>query len=70
MLTTLEAAKKLKVTRQRIIALIKKGRLKASKFGKAWMIEEKDFIIFKKTPRRIGHPFKKREEKRTIIYGK
>ena len=67
MLTTMQAAKKLKVCRQRIIALIVKGRLKAKKFGKAWMIDEKDLEVFKRIPRRIGHPPKQKEEKKIII---
>ncbi len=41
MLTTTAAAAKLKVTRRRVIALITAGRLRASKFGNVYMIEEK-----------------------------
>jgi excisionase family DNA binding protein len=41
-LSTNEAAKLLGITRQRVIQLINKGRLKASKFAKVYMIKQED----------------------------
>jgi len=42
MLTTQEAAKKLGVTRGRIVQLIHKGILPAVRFGWVWQIDEED----------------------------
>jgi excisionase family DNA binding protein len=42
MITTTDAAKRLKVTRRRVVALIQASRLPAQKLGRDWVIEEKD----------------------------
>jgi excisionase family DNA binding protein len=42
LITTTEAAVELKITRRRIIALITAGRLKASRMGRDWMIDQSD----------------------------
>jgi excisionase family DNA binding protein len=55
-LTTLEAAARLGVSRRRVIALIEAGRLPATKFGKAYMIKEKDLELVK--DRKVGRPKK------------
>lgn len=39
-MTTQEAAEALGVTRQRVLALIQEGRLKATKHGRDWWISE------------------------------
>jgi excisionase family DNA binding protein len=38
MMTTQQAATELGVSRARVLAMIRAGRLKADKFGDAWMI--------------------------------
>lgn len=39
-ITTAEAANRLQVTPRRIVALIKAGKLPATKFGRDWQIDE------------------------------
>jgi excisionase family DNA binding protein len=56
-LTTDQAAESLGVTRSRIIAMINAGRLKASKFGTQWVIDQKD--LAKVRNRKPGRPKKK-----------
>lgn len=56
MLTTTEAAAALKISRQRVLALIASGRLPAQKHGRDWMIEEADLELVK--VRRPGRPRK------------
>lgn len=41
-ISTVEAAKELGVTRQRVLQLISEGRLKASRFANAYMIYRRD----------------------------
>jgi excisionase family DNA binding protein len=53
-LTTREAAERLGVTRERVYALIKAGRLPAEKFGPVWMILEDDLELVK--DRKPGRP--------------
>jgi excisionase family DNA binding protein len=55
-LTTLEVAEILGVTRRRVIALIEAGRLPATKFGRDYMIKEKDLKLVK--DRKVGRPKK------------
>ncbi|RYG99905.1 MAG: DNA-binding protein [Alphaproteobacteria bacterium] len=43
-LTVAQAASALKVSPRRVNALITSGRLKAEKFGAAWMIQPSDLI--------------------------
>jgi len=49
-LTTSEAGKKLGITSVRVWQLIRDGRLKATKFGHIWMIDEKDLAAIKSRP--------------------
>lgn len=46
-LTTQEAADILEVSRSRVIALIRAGRLPAEKFGSQWAIKEEDLDLVK-----------------------
>lgn len=55
MLTTLEAADRLNLSRSRVLALIAQGQLPAQKFGRDWMIEESDIELVK-VRRPIGRP--------------
>jgi excisionase family DNA binding protein len=54
MLTTDETAEKLKVTRRRVLALISSGRLAATRFGQAWMIDPASLATLKH--RKPGRP--------------
>jgi excisionase family DNA binding protein len=54
MLTTAQAAKRLKITPRRVQALIGSGRLPASKFGHVWMIAPAD--LAKVRHRKPGRP--------------
>lgn len=49
-LTTQEAGKILGVTPQRVLALIRAGRLPAIKVGRDWLIARKDLATFEKRP--------------------
>jgi excisionase family DNA binding protein len=53
-LTTQQAAEKLGITRQRVGALIRSGRLPAVKVGRDWVLDEKDVDNFEKQP--AGRP--------------
>lgn len=53
-LTTTQAAAILKVSRPRVIALIRSERLRAVKFGNAWAIDERDLDSVK--VRTNGYP--------------
>jgi excisionase family DNA binding protein len=57
-LTTIQAASTLKITRQRVVALIKAGKLSAMKIGRDYMIRESD--LGKVRVRKPGRPKKKR----------
>ena len=54
MLTTHEAAKRLSLTHSLVCKYIREGRIKATKFGNAYMISEKDLEAFASTPRKVG----------------
>jgi excisionase family DNA binding protein len=56
LLTTSQAAKKLKVTPRRVIALIEAGRLPASKLGRDYVIQAADLARVK--DRKPGRPRK------------
>lgn len=56
MMTTTQAAEALKISRQRVLALIASGRLPAQKHGRDWMIEPSDIELVK--VRRPGRPRK------------
>lgn len=49
-LTTEDAAKKLGVSRQRVLALIQTDRLPATKVGRDWLILPSDLENFEKRP--------------------
>lgn len=55
-LTASQAAARLGVTPRRVLALIKSGRLPASKFGRDWQIQESDLKQVKS--RNPGRPRK------------
>lgn len=54
--TTTQAAERLGITRHAVIALIKRGSLKAEKFGKSWIIRVKDLESVRN--RKVGRPRK------------
>lgn len=54
MITTAQAAARLGITKRRVTALIKAGRLPAQKFGRDWMIQPKDLDKVKDRPQ--GYP--------------
>jgi excisionase family DNA binding protein len=54
LLTTQEAAKQLGVSRRRVLALIQAERLPATKFGRDYMIREKDLKLVE--DRKVGRP--------------
>ncbi|MFA5391763.1 MAG: helix-turn-helix domain-containing protein [Candidatus Omnitrophota bacterium] len=56
LLTTTQAAARLQISERRVLQLIKKGDLPATKFGRDWQIKERDLNAF--TPRRRGRPRK------------
>ncbi len=57
LITTSEAAEKLGISIDRVQALIRAGRLPATKFGRVYMINEKD--LAKVQDRKPGRPKKK-----------
>lgn len=56
LLTVREAAERLGVDVSRIRVLIGAGRLPADKFGRDWLIKEKDLSAFAAVPRVAGRP--------------
>jgi excisionase family DNA binding protein len=60
LLTTAEVAKKLNVTRRRINAMIQDNRLKATKFGQIFLIDEKD--LKEVLERKPGRPAKEQND--------
>ena len=57
LLTTKEVAERLGVTPRRVVAMIQAGRLPADKFGRDYMIKEKD--LKQVEDRKVGRPPKK-----------
>lgn len=55
-LTTKEVAEKLGVSLRRVQAMIEAGRLPATKFGRDYMIREKDLKLVEN--RKVGRPKK------------
>jgi excisionase family DNA binding protein len=53
-LTTKEVAEKLGVTLRRVQAMVQSGRLPATKFGRDYMIKEKDLKLVEN--RKVGRP--------------
>jgi excisionase family DNA binding protein len=60
LLTTAEVAERLGVHRTRVNVLIKEGRLPAQRFGRAYLVNEKDLQLV--TDRPVGRPPKKHQE--------
>ncbi len=54
LLTTAEVAERLGVHRTRVNVLIKEGRLPAQKFGRAYLVDEKNLILV--SVRTVGRP--------------
>lgn len=54
LLTTAQVAEQLGVHRTRVNVLIKEGRLPAQKFGRAYLVQEKDLQLV--SDRRVGRP--------------
>jgi excisionase family DNA binding protein len=57
LITTIEAAKALDISQNRVNALIRSGRLPAQKYGWQWLIDRKD--LAKVRVRKPGRPPKK-----------
>jgi excisionase family DNA binding protein len=51
LLTTNDVAARLGISRSRVNLLIKQERIKATLFGKAWMIEAREVAAFQRLPR-------------------
>lgn len=58
-ISTAEAARRLKVSPSRVRAMIKAKRLKAMKVGHEWLIDPKDLDAVK--DRKVGRPHKSRK---------
>lgn len=56
LLTTAEVAERLGVHRTRVNVLIKEGRLPAQRFGRAYLVLEKDLQLVSERP--VGRPAK------------
>ena len=54
LITTAEAAARLGVHRTRVNVLIKEGRLPAQRYGRAYLIDEKDLKLVEVRP--VGRP--------------
>ena len=54
MLTTAEAAAALGVTRRQVLKLIKEEKLKATRFGVAWQVEEVSVMKYQQERRKAG----------------
>lgn len=64
-LTAAEAAEKLGVTTERVYALIHDGRLPAERFGRAYVINEKDLKLV--IDRKPGRPKKSSKKKNAPV---
>ncbi|HEY0321685.1 MAG TPA: helix-turn-helix domain-containing protein [Pyrinomonadaceae bacterium] len=60
-LTTKQAAERLGITSRRVQALVTAGRLPAQKFGRDYMIREKDLKLVEN--RKVGRPKKTSDKK-------
>lgn len=60
LLTTAEVAERLGVHRTRVNVLIKEGRLPAQRYGRAFLVQEKDLQLVSDRP--VGRPSKVRAE--------
>jgi excisionase family DNA binding protein len=59
-LTTKQAAERLGITPRRVQALIEAGRLPSEKFGRDYMIREKDLKLVEE--RKVGRPRKNEKD--------
>jgi excisionase family DNA binding protein len=57
LLSTKQAAELLGIPRRTVQDLIKRGEIRAVKFGRDWQIRAKDLTDF--TPRKVGRPKEK-----------
>ena len=64
LLTTAEVASRLGVHRTRVNVLIKEGRLPAQRFGRAYLVQEKDLALIADRP--VGRPPKQANIKRKV----
>jgi excisionase family DNA binding protein len=60
LLTTEEAAARLGVSRSRVLAMIRDGRLKAQKVGRDWVIDPSALETPEVVQRKPGRPRKKK----------
>jgi excisionase family DNA binding protein len=60
LISTADAATKLKVSRSRVLAMIRDGRLRAQKIGRDWLIEESDLQSPMVADRKPGRPRRKK----------
>jgi len=51
-----EAAERLRVSVQRVHAIIGEGRLRAQQKGRMWLIDEESLEDFASKPRSVGNP--------------
>lgn len=61
MITTTEAAKRLRITGERVRQLIKAGRLPSQQYGRDHLIKEADLELVRVRP--IGRPPQKKKKK-------
>lgn len=61
LLTTAQVAERLGVHRTRVNVLIKEGRLPAQRYGRAFLVQEKDLALVAERP--AGRPPKKDGER-------
>jgi excisionase family DNA binding protein len=54
LLTTTQAAERLGVSRRRVLAMIRSGRLRAERIGRDWLIAEADLALVQE--RKPGRP--------------
>ena len=59
-LSTQEAADRLGISQRRVLALIQSGKLKATRVGGVWIIDERTVEAFRKLDRPPGRPWKSR----------
>ena len=68
MIGTTEAAARLRISPERVRALIKAGRLPAQKLGRDWFVDEKNLGLVKN--RKPGRPRKSRTHKAKVKQNK
>jgi excisionase family DNA binding protein len=58
MLTTQQAAQLAGVARITILKWIERGHLPATKYGRDWLIDERDLDAYRQSPKTLGRPRK------------